>query len=232
LRDYNNLIYNKGETIKSFNLCFTKLYNQIPEIIRPHNQAALMHYYNALPSSYHHRLEEKNANSLGSTLQTCLEFEEQLTRTGLPVEDYIKQTDMSIVLQLVQDMSNRMISFERKGVASTSAETSTQATLRNQPQSFQPKEILSRAWCNFCEENHDENTCEVRRNAREWIFGKISDTTIVALDWAPEEDVMMVDTQNKSYQNKNKGGPQKTTFSPSTSSHQTDSQVTRGTQQS
>jgi len=30
LRDYNNLVYKKGETIKSFNLCFTKLYNQIP----------------------------------------------------------------------------------------------------------------------------------------------------------------------------------------------------------
>jgi hypothetical protein len=30
LKDYNNLVYNKGETIKSFNLCFTNLYNQIP----------------------------------------------------------------------------------------------------------------------------------------------------------------------------------------------------------
>jgi hypothetical protein len=65
-----------------------------------------------------------------------------------------------------------MIAFERKGVASTSAETSTQVVLRNQPQNFQPKTILSRAWCNFCEENHDENTCEVRRNAREQFLGK------------------------------------------------------------
>jgi hypothetical protein len=76
LRDYNNLIYNKGETIKYFNLRFTKLYNQIPEIIKHHNQATLMHYYNTLPSTYHHRLEENNANSLGSALQTCLEFQE------------------------------------------------------------------------------------------------------------------------------------------------------------
>jgi hypothetical protein len=53
---------------------------------------------------------------------------------------------------------------------------------------------------------------------------------IVALYWDHEEDVMMVDTQNKSYQNKNKGGPPKTTFSPSTSSHQTNPQITRGTQ--
>jgi hypothetical protein len=33
LREYNNVTYKDGETIKSFNLCFTKLYNQIPELI-------------------------------------------------------------------------------------------------------------------------------------------------------------------------------------------------------
>jgi hypothetical protein len=179
LKEYNNLVYNKGETIKSFNLCFTKLYNQIPEIIRPHNQATLMHYYNTLPVAYRHRLEEKNVDSLGSALQTCLEFEEQLARTGLPCEDFVKQNDMSIVLQLVQDMSNQMIAFERKGVTSTSspAETSAQAAFRNQPNNFQPnnyppKAILSRAWCNFCEDNHDESTCEVKKSARDQIFGK------------------------------------------------------------
>jgi hypothetical protein len=47
LREYNNITYKDGETIKSFNLCFTKLYNQIPELIRPHNQATFMHHYNA-----------------------------------------------------------------------------------------------------------------------------------------------------------------------------------------
>jgi hypothetical protein len=30
LQEYNNIAYKDGETIKSFNLCFTKLYNQIP----------------------------------------------------------------------------------------------------------------------------------------------------------------------------------------------------------
>jgi hypothetical protein len=29
-REYNNIAFKDGETIKSFNLCFTKLYNQIP----------------------------------------------------------------------------------------------------------------------------------------------------------------------------------------------------------
>jgi hypothetical protein len=50
-----------------------------------------MNYYNTLHIAYHHRLEENNANSLGSTLQACLEFEEQLERTSLHVEDFVKQ---------------------------------------------------------------------------------------------------------------------------------------------
>jgi hypothetical protein len=56
LREYNKISYKNGETIKSFNLCFTKLYNQIPELICPQNQATFMHYYNVLPSPYSHRL--------------------------------------------------------------------------------------------------------------------------------------------------------------------------------
>jgi hypothetical protein len=33
LREYNNITYKDGETIKSFKLHFTKLYNQIPKLI-------------------------------------------------------------------------------------------------------------------------------------------------------------------------------------------------------
>jgi hypothetical protein len=112
LREYNNIIYTKGETIKSF----ITLYNQILEIIRPHNQASLMYYYNTVPFTYRHRLEENNANSLGSALHTCLEFEEQLERTWVHIEYYAKHNGISIVLQLVQDMRNQMIYFKIKGV--------------------------------------------------------------------------------------------------------------------
>jgi hypothetical protein len=35
LWEYNNIAYKDGETIKSFNLRFTKLYNQISELILP-----------------------------------------------------------------------------------------------------------------------------------------------------------------------------------------------------
>jgi len=55
-------------------------------------------------------------------------------------------------------------------------------------------------------------------------FGKGLDSTVATLYWAPKYDIMMVDTINKSYKNTNKGGLQKTIFSPSSSYHQTDSQ--------
>jgi hypothetical protein len=106
LREYNNIAYKDNETIKSFNLRFIKLYNQITELILPQNQATFMHYYNALHSPYHHRLEEKSIDNLGSALHTCLEYEEQLERAGLPKGDSIKQTNMSALLQLLQDMNN------------------------------------------------------------------------------------------------------------------------------
>jgi hypothetical protein len=65
-----------------------------------------MHYYNALPSPYRHRIEEKSIDNLGFALHTCLEYEEQLERTCLPKGDSVKQRDMYGLLQLVQDMNN------------------------------------------------------------------------------------------------------------------------------
>jgi ribonuclease HI len=186
-----------------------------------------MHYYNALPSSYHHRLEEKSIDNIRSSLQTCLEYEEKLERTGLPKEDYAKQTDMSTILQLMQDINNHMIYFERKGITSTSTiEASTQAATKNfMSNNFQPKAIFPRAWCNFCEDHHDESTCEVKKNVRDRIFGKKPRYYHFVLDWAPQDDVMVVNTINKSYANKGKDDSSKTTFSPSTSSQNTGSQV-------
>jgi hypothetical protein len=137
---------------------------------------------------------------------------------------------MSAVLQLMQDMNNRMIAYERKGITSSSspAETSSQAYFRSPNDNpFQPKAIMSRAWCNFCEENHDESTCEVKKNARDKIFGKNPEATIVVLDWAQPDDVMVVNTINKSYPNQNKVDPPRTTSAPSTSSQGTDSQAVK-----
>jgi hypothetical protein len=70
-----------------------------------------MHYYNTLPTPYRYRLEQNNVDNIGYVLQTFMEFEEKLARTGLPSEDYVKQNDMSIVLQLVEDMRKHIIYF-------------------------------------------------------------------------------------------------------------------------
>jgi hypothetical protein len=231
LREYNNISYKDGETIKSFNLCFTKLYNQIPELIHPQNQASFMHYYNVLPSPYHHRLEEKAIDNLGSTLHTFLEYEEKLERTGLPKGDSVKQTYMSSLLQLVQDMNNRMIAYERKGNVPSltpGASSSSSTPFRNTNENnFHPKAIMSRSWCNFCEENHEESTCEVKKSARDKIFGKKPETTIVVLDWEEPEDVMIINTRNKSYAPKGKYDPPRASSTPASSSQGTNVQTVK-----
>jgi hypothetical protein len=101
LQEYNNTTHKDSETIKSFNICFTMLYNQIPELIFPQNQDSFMDYYNSLPSPYRHRLEEKYSDNIVSALHTCLEYEEQLERIGLPKGDLIKQMDMYSLLKFL-----------------------------------------------------------------------------------------------------------------------------------
>jgi hypothetical protein len=222
LREYNNITYKDDETIKSFNLRFTKLYNQIPELIRPQNQSAFMHYYNALPSPYCHRLEEKSIDNLGSALHTCLEYEEHLKRTGLPQGESVKKTYMSTLLQLVQDMNKHMIAYERKVTVSplTHGASSSSAPPFINPieNNFQPKAIFPRSWCNFCKEHHEEATCEVRKSTRDKIFGKRTETTIIFLDFAEPEDVMIINTRNKYYAPKGKYDPPRNSSSPSSSS--------------
>ena len=146
-----------------------------------------MHYYNALPSPYRHRIEEKDIDNLDSALQTCLEYEEKLKRMGLPKGDLVKQTYMFSLLKLMQYMNNRMIAYKKKGNSSSpspGASSSSLAPFRNTNENtFQPKAIMARSWCNFCEENNEESTCEVKKNVRDKIFGKRLDTTIVVLDW-------------------------------------------------
>jgi hypothetical protein len=84
---------------------------------------------------------------------------------------------MSALLQLVQDMNNHMIVLERKGIVSPltpGASSSSTPPFRNLVENnFQPKVIVPRSWYNFCEENHEETTCEVNKSARDKIFGKI-----------------------------------------------------------
>jgi hypothetical protein len=51
------------------------------------------------------------------------------------------------------------------------------------------------------------NTCEVKKSARDKIFGKRTETTNVVLDFVDPEDVMIINTMNKSYAPKGKYDP-------------------------
>jgi hypothetical protein len=181
-----------------------------------------MHYYNALPSPYRHRVEEKDIENLGSSLHTYLEYEEQLERIGLPKGESVKQTNMYALLQLVQDMNNQMITFERKGnvPSLTPRESYSSSTpFRNTNENnFHPKAIMSHNWCNFCEENHEESTREFKKSVKDKIFGKKPETIIVVIDWVEPEDVMIINIRNKSYASKGKYDPPHTSSCPSSSS--------------
>jgi hypothetical protein len=77
---------------------------------------------------------------------------------------------------------------------------------------------LPQSWCKFCEEYHEEATCEVRKSAKDKIFGKIPKTTIIVLDFVEPEDVMIINTRKKAYAPKGKFDPPHNPSSPSSSS--------------
>jgi hypothetical protein len=77
---------------------------------------------------------------------------------------------------------------------------------------------MPRSWCNFCEEHHEESTCEVKKSARDKIFGKRPETTIVVLDFVEPEDVMIINTRNKYYAPKSKYDPPHNCSNPISSS--------------
>jgi ribonuclease HI len=119
-------------------------------------------------------------------------------------------------------MNNRMIAYERNGNVSPltpGASSSSAPPFRNPIENnFQPKAIMPRSWCKFCEEHHEEATCEVRKSAIDKIFGKRPETTIVFLDFVDPEDVMIINTRNKSYAPKGKYDPPHNSSSLSSSS--------------
>jgi hypothetical protein len=115
-----------------------------------------------------------------------------------------------------------MIVYECKGNVPSltlGASSSSSPPFRNPNENnFQPKAIMPRSWSNFYEENHEESTCEVKKSARDKIFGKIPETTIVVLDFVEPKDVMIINTRNKSYAPKGKYDPLRASSSPISSS--------------
>jgi hypothetical protein len=115
---------------------------------------------------------------------------------------------MSALLHLVHDMNNCIIAYDRKETVSSlthgASSSSAPPFINLIENDFQPKAILPPSWCNFCEENHEEDTCEVRKSARDKIFGKIPENTIVVLNFSEPEDVMIINTKIKAYAPKGK----------------------------
>ena len=162
----------------------------------------MIHYYNTLPPIFRNRLEDKNIAKLSVALQTCLEFEEQALRTGVPLTDTSKTADMTVVLQLMQDMNNRMISFEQRIPSMLNVNTATLLPPLNQQ--TMNHTLLTRPFCNFCEEYHDPKSCDVMKLSRERIFGKRLDRSINALDWVDDDDdIFAVTTRSQSQSQKN-----------------------------
>lgn len=61
--------------------------------------------------------------------------------------------------------------------------------------------MLTRPFCNFCEEHHDPKTCEVLKHSKERVFGKRPDSSVNALDWVDDDDVFAVTTRSQSQKN-------------------------------
>jgi hypothetical protein len=124
-----------------------------------------------------------------------------------------------------------MIVYDRKGNVPSltpGASSSSSLSFRNSNDNkFQPKAIMPRSWCNFCEEHHEESSCEVKKSARDKIFGKRHETTIIVLYFAEPEDVMIINTMNKSYASKGKYDPPHTSSIPNSYSPASTVQVTK-----
>jgi hypothetical protein len=138
---------------------------------------------------------------------------------------------MSALLHLIQDMNNRMIAYERKGNVPSltpGASYSSSPPFRNPNENkFQPNAIMSHSWCNFCEEHHEESTCELKKSVKDKIFGKRHETNILVLHFAKPQDFMIINTRNKSYALKGKYDPPRTSSIPISSSPVVIVQVTK-----
>jgi hypothetical protein len=100
-------------------------------------------------------------------------------------------------------MNNCIIAFKRKGTVSPltpRASSSSAPPFRNPVENnFQPKVILPRSWCKFCKDHHEETTCEVRNSSKDKIFGKRPEAIIGVLYFVEPEDVMVINTRDKTY---------------------------------
>lgn len=130
-----------------------------------------------------------------------------------------KSPKMTAVLQLMQDINNIMISFERR-VAPATINPSLPPTTQPAPalpipslpvhNSYAPISpspisstpglyLLNRRWCNFYDDYHEEKTYEVMKASKQRIFGKkqayiVNKFVVNSLEFEDEE-VHVVNTR-------------------------------------
>jgi hypothetical protein len=97
-----------NDIILTFNLKFINLYNSILTPIHPTNLASLLHYYELLPPLYRWQLEEKNVQNLELSLSTCLDFEEEIHRTGYSFGIDDSHKDLSSLIPIIKSLQYLM----------------------------------------------------------------------------------------------------------------------------
>lgn len=121
-------------------------------------------------------------NCLGSALQTCIEFEEQNLQTGLPFDQPISKTNMTAMLQMMQEIHNIMISFEHRLMIDPKTNQTPPLRIMARSETPQSSDSYVRHWCNFCDEAHDPTTCDTFLVAKKRAKGKKTMPTIAAIE--------------------------------------------------
>jgi len=86
------------------------------------------------------------------------------------------------MLQMMQEMHNRMISFEHRLIVYPKLTTAPPFCIMARSETPQSSESFMCHWCNFCDEPHDPTTCETFLFAKERAKGKKNMPTVVAIE--------------------------------------------------
>jgi len=121
-------------------------------------------------------------NCLVSSLHTCIEFEEQNIQTSLPFDQPCSKTEMTIVLQMMQEMHNQMISFEHRLMVDPNMTQNPPLYIMAGSETPQSSDSSVRHCCNFCDEAHNPITCKIFLVSKERMKGNKIMPTVAAIE--------------------------------------------------
>jgi hypothetical protein len=81
LDEFTSIRKEENETVSEFNTRFSKLYNKIPQNVRPNSDIALLYYFKAFDVSFGFLLREKELHDLDSTLVVATKIEKNIMAT-------------------------------------------------------------------------------------------------------------------------------------------------------